>query len=886
MLLEREQAIDQVTSAANNIVNAGTVLLLSGEAGIGKTALLEHIRMLLTPKFNILWSGCDPLLAPRPYSPIYDFADLLSNELLILLEESASPSKLFPAVFQAIAQLTQPTILIIEDVHWADNATLDLLKYLVRRISFAPCLLCLSYRDDEIDAKHPLLSTLSLIPSAHAIRVPLTQLSVASVEQLAKGSQHDPQQVHKISAGNPFFIVELLANKDSKDNTIPESIRDAIAVRVAKFSQQERHVLQTLSLIPYSVPLPLLSALFGKDGETYAMALVARKLLRCDELGEFRFRHELARLAIQSELSVNHKKHGHKNILLSLESLQLCNNLARVVQHCEGACDAQRILIYATKAAQKAAALGAHKEAASYYGKALLFAEKADIKLAATLYESWAYEVALTKHIDDKVIDARHHAISLWRQLDRKDKVGENLRWLSRLFWYQGMSEKAEYYANEAITMFESIPASTELAMAYSLRSQLDMLKDRTSLAVLWGEKALALERSFNSPAIRAHALNNIGTALLLRGNCKGEEQLKESLAISLEYGLHEDAARVYTNYSDYCVRFKQLDLAETLIAQGINYDVAHDLDSWTFYLVGMQAQVRLEQGRLSDAETIAAGVQKLRNQTLLMKLPALIVLARARSRMAAEDSEKLLHRALKNAQTTNENQYIIPSILGLVEHIWTNCPVDSTYLLKNNQTLLAYFDSLRILAKEVLNTWQLGELLVWLERCDIEMEVFSDVSIPEPYRLELDGDYEGAFDAWNALNMPFNGAVSLVQMRGSGRASAFAKAWPIFERMEAQVLLQFLRNKAEHLGFADQLPKLRRGPYAKTRQHPLGLTAKEQKVLELLVTGLSNLDIANTLSRSNRTIENHVSSILRKLNVENRMEAMLRVQNEPWLSI
>ncbi|MDO6709748.1 AAA family ATPase [Aliiglaciecola sp. 2_MG-2023] len=880
MFLEREAAIDKISNSISQIAQSGKILLLSGEAGIGKTTLLEHVRSHADSTVDIYWSGCDPLFTPRPYAPIYDFAQLLSPTLLTQLENGAVPNLIYSSFFQAISQLGKPTILVIEDVHWADHASLDLIKYIVRRISFLPCLLCLSYRVDEVTQNHPLSSVLSLVPSAHTVRVHLEQLSQDAVAKLSKDSGYDPDALHKITGGNPFFIAELLANNGYNNHTIPASIREAVSSRVQLLGRNERELLQVLSLIPYSIPAVLIGKLFDENGESFAMACVARKLLVCDQQSIFRFKHELVRLAILENQSPPQIKLTHKRIIECLETLSLGTNLAWLVHHAEGALDAERVLKYAPNAATKAAELGAHKEAASFYSKALSFVEYAEPELAASLHENWAYEVSLTTHMQQTVIDARRHAISLWRALDRQDKVGENLRSLSRLYWYQGHAEKAEQYANQAIKTFESIPASSELAMAYSLRSQLDMLNDRTDDAIHWGNKALELAEQFSNPTVKAHALNNIGTALLMHGDATGEDKLRQSLAISEQHGFHEDVARVYTNFSDYCIRFKKLDLAETMTQKGIQYDIAHDLDSWTYYLVGLQAQLRQEQGRLIDAQTIAAGVQSIQNQTLLMKLPALIVLARVNLRLGVANSHELLNQALKDAQSTNENQYIIPARLGLIEYQWLNA--DNTTCIEEAKK---HIDWLNELPPGVLNQWQSGELFFWSKLLQYEIPNVRQDSISKPYQLQLAGNDEAAYSAWQTLGMPFNAAICLLSIQGQRRQSSFVNAWQLFEKMQAKALQQKVRNIAASEGFADILPKLRRGPYSKTRKHPIGLTNKEQQVLKLLVTGASNLEIANTLSRSYRTIENHVSSILSKLNVENRVEAMLRVQNEPWLA-
>ena len=877
MLIEREQALTQFAAAAEKLASGyGGIALVSGEAGIGKTSLLEEARRRFGQKFNFLWSGSDPLFTPRPFGPVHDIAGALSEKLLKLLDNGASPSAIFTQFYAALETTKQPIVLVFEDAHWADYATLDLFRFLARRIAFVNCLLVISYRDDEVDQRHPLRPVLEVLPSGHTQLIPIAPLTQEGVGLLINGSRDDTEKLHQITAGNPFYVTELLAINNKIGDVIPASIKDAINSRLTHLAELERMFLETISLIPNSISPALINKIAGPEGETYAMACVARKLLVINSRGDFRFRHELARLGTLAGISASRQTVLHNDIANALEGSERSDQLALLIHHAAGALDGKRVLKYAPAAAANAARLGAHCEAASYLATALRFVDEANTDLAAQLYEDWAYESGLALQIDEEVIEARRHAITLWRALNRTDKVGENLRWLSRLHWYRGEAAEAEHFANEAIKILESIPKSSERAMAYSFRSQLDMLNDRMDTAIKWGNLALELEKDHPNPEVRVHALNNVGSALVLRGDESGEALLKQSLKLALQHELHEHAARVYTNYSDYCTRYKKLDDGEKMIAEGIAFDTSYDLDSWTYYLLGIQSLLRMEQGRLEDAETISKGVLGLERLTLLMKLPALTVLARSQLRLGRSGFKKYLNQSLESSFATDELQYIIPARFGAVEAAWLHADIDAAY------TQLKWLCELE---PSELDHWRAGELSEWVHRFEFDLKPRSTFELPEPYQLELNGDYLAAAESWMTIGMPYNSALSLIQVDQHNAEQALPRAYRILDSMGATAASNLVRDKAKKIGLLGKLPRARRGPYRKTRQHPAGLTAKEQEVLARLVAGATNQDIAEQLSRSQRTVENHVSSILSKLNVANRMEAMLKVQNEPWLS-
>ena len=474
------------------------------------------------------------------------------------------------------------------------------------------------------------------------------------------------------------------------------------------------------------------------------------------------------------------------------------------------------------------------------------------------------------------MIEARRRAVVLWRELGRMDKVGLNLRWLSRLHWYRGEAQQAGDYADQAVRELESLPPGPELATAYGVRAQLHMLHDRFDEAIAWGRRAIALAERFGEIETRIHALNTVGIALLNSGRPGGREPMEESLSLALQHGFHEQAARAYTNWGEHAVLFKDFALAERLLAEGIAFDTRHDLDSWTYYLVGRQAQLRLEQGRLREAETIARGVVGLERLTLVMHLPALTVLGKVRLRLGEPDGLTLLEQALQDALATSEPQNIVPVRMALAEAAWLAEDADAC---RDRLAEIATMDLGNF------DPWELGELATWWQRMGMTGPLpVPTMHVPAPRSTELGGAPLAAAAEWSRMGLPYEAALALMQVRGPQAEAALTEAIATLESIGARPAAMLARRMARRQGVADNLPKVRRGPYAAARRHPLGLTQRELQVLSLIAQGVGNREIARRLVRSPRTIEHHVSALLGKLNATNKMEVMLRLRSEPWL--
>ena len=230
-LLERERELSSLTDALADIGSngRGRLAFVRGEAGVGKTALVRRFCSLVPTR--ILWGGCEPLFTPRPLGPFLDIAEAAGGELA---RATAGEPKPYEVAAELLRELggSATTAVVVEDVHWADEATLDVLRLLARRIDSVPALLVATYRDDELDRRHPLRGVLGEL-GTRALRVVVEPLSPDGVAELAASHPVDPGELYRKTNGNPFFVNEVLAGGGQE---IPNTVRDAILARAARLS--------------------------------------------------------------------------------------------------------------------------------------------------------------------------------------------------------------------------------------------------------------------------------------------------------------------------------------------------------------------------------------------------------------------------------------------------------------------------------------------------------------------------------------------------------------------------------------------------------------------------------------------------------------------------
>ena len=215
-LLERSGSLDALEGMLADVRGRaqGRMMLVGGEAGVGKTALLRSFCEAQPEPVRVLWGNCEPLGTPRPLGPLLDVGEQTGGELAALLAGPARPHEVARGILRELAGGV-PTVLVLEDVHWADDATLDVMTLLAGRIASVPALVLASFREDELDRAEQLRFVLGEMVRGPG-RMKLEALSRESVARLAAERSVDAEALYRRTAGNPFFVVEALASEDEQ----------------------------------------------------------------------------------------------------------------------------------------------------------------------------------------------------------------------------------------------------------------------------------------------------------------------------------------------------------------------------------------------------------------------------------------------------------------------------------------------------------------------------------------------------------------------------------------------------------------------------------------------------------------------------------------------
>jgi len=856
VLLERSLQLGLLREALADVASnsRGAIVLVSGEAGIGKTALLREFCRGVGRSTRVLWSACDPLFAPRPLGPLIDLAEVTGGELAAGIGERPKPTDVAAGLLREIRSAGQ-IVLVIEDLHWADEATLDVVRLVAGRLDQVGVLLVATYRDDELGRSHPLRVTLGTLPAELVAHAELSALSGQAVAQLAESARVDPKLLHRRTGGNPFFVTEVLASANGR---IPATVKDAVLARVARLDPSALDVLDAVAVVPGRAERWLVDALAPDDAAAHLDKCLESGILTTD--GDYvLFRHEIARLVVEESLPPGRRAALHRSLLTALEEPAKGKpNLARLAHHAEGAGDGGAVLRHAPAAAEQAAAAGARREAVGEYARALRFADRVAPPQRAALLERYAGEGYYTGLGEDACVALRE-ALAIYRQCGDLERQGAVLRQLGKQLGIGGKLLEARQVQREAVAVLEQLPPGAELARTYATVSAAYGLSDDAE-AMLWGKRAIALAEETGCVDALIYALNNVGMIELRRGDLAGMARLERSRDLALQSGDEAGVGRALLHLALLLIVRRDWVQAERYLGGGITYCREHGLDAWLAWLTALQAESELAHGRWDEAAAIAESILRTESEGFShTRCTALVILAKVRARRGDVGYWPLLDEAreLVRSVTAVQSQLLVAA--ARAEAAWLEGAPSARIASETDHVVAADLNGV---------FWFAGEIACWRWRAGLPVAEVSRAA--EPYRLEITGDAAAAARWWQERQCPYEEALALAS--SSGHAAGLRQALDVLRNLGARPAAAIVTRRLHALGERG----VPRGPRSGTSANPAGLTEREAQVVALLAGGLSNMQIAAQLIVSARTVDHHVAAILRKLGVPSRAEAMI----------
>ncbi len=751
---------------------------------------------------------------------------------------------------------------MIEDIHWADDATIALLRHLARRLDGTRLLMIATLRDDEIQRHASLRLLLGDLATARTVeRLSLARLSRDAVAALAQGRHSDVDALLRSTGGNPFYLTEVMAHPTTD---VPATIRDAVLGRVARLAPKARRLVDLAAIIGARIDVEVLEHVAGPDAAGLSECLASGILVEVE--AGLAFRHELARNAVLEAIDPLRRRTLSRQVLAAALAAGFLEKglTARLAHYAECAGSAPDVVRFGRAAGHHAASLGAHREAAAHLRSVLRFLDGQDRVERAAILADYGRECAMLDQLAES-IDAYRQAAAHWRDAGDIARQAEALSHLAWPLVRQGQNAEADAAAAYAIALLEPLGPSRALADAYRTQAHLRMLDRACDEAIEIGATAIALAIACEDPATLAQAEMVVGTAKLVTDDAEGRAHLDRSIAIAEAASRHDVVALARMNIGTSLGEQYRLAEAEAELRQGIAFAHQHDLDHSVHYMEAWLSLVLMFRGRWDEATMRCADLLAQPNLAAISRIMALVALGRIRVRRGDPGAGEVLDEALLLARRTATLQRLAPVHAARAERAWFAGNAGQAAL-----EAAQVFD----LVQERRHAWHTGEMLYWRHRAG---EAVPDIAwIALPYARQIAGDWAQAATLWRARGCPFEEARALAE----GDGIAQLRALDLFDSLGARPAAALLRQRMRATGTT----RIPRGPRASTQRNPVGLTNRELAILAQLAQGKTNAEIGATLCISAKTVDHHVSSILAKLGAPSRRAAAEIARAEGWV--
>ena len=751
-LLERDGPLDELDAAVGAAAaGAGRVVCVAGDAGLGKTSLVRQFSENVADRAVVFAGAADDLTTSRPLGPIRDVVDQLPQARRPADPDEPRAEELLATLERVAAEAGRPVVVVLEDLHWADDATLDVVRYLARRVRGIPVVVVITYRDEATNVGDPLRRLLGSLRGSEVARIELGTLTAAAVATLAAGSAHDADDVYRTTSGNPLFVTELIA---APPGTVPHTVRDAVLARCGLLPHDVFDALCRLAVVPARLERWLARELVAGGEETWSVA--ERAGLLDGDATYVWFRHELVRRAVEETMTASERVQAHRSVAHLLHGHG--GDPARIIHHASLADEPELIVTIGPVAATEAQRSGAHRQAAQHLRTVLEHADRLPPQLRAELLTSRAHSLYLVNRFEESLTCARQ-AVAIAEPLGNPELLARALLTLGRsVLWAVGPTAAAaverralDVLGGDGDPELRAI-AHADLARALGELVTVGSVAQGNPLAVDHATQALTLADELGRQDLRGYALMYRGCERLAIGDEAGAADIDHAVSLLKAFPRADLAVRACVNASGAAFRAGRFADAERYIELG--FDLARDAEffSGEYRLALTRASVRASMGRWPEAAAELEALLALHGEPGIMAPLARSLLARLFARQGRLDEGAHVLRPAEAAATSAEIRLLGPVTIARIEIDWLAGTADDLADL-----------SARVLdvAAATANSAIQAELSRYLQRAGFTPPPVT--AAPEPWATGLRGDWREAARRWAVRGEPYEQALELV---------------------------------------------------------------------------------------------------------------------------